>query len=109
MKSCTLILMLLFGSLLVPLAGATSGSTDYPISVHVVSSQLLTTALRLSVVIEGKKYCLEGPWYGVLSPGDYNAKLVKDEHKTSYDSNQTYEFLFPDNKTRRYNLVGQSE
>jgi hypothetical protein len=114
MKSYTLILMLLFVSLFVPLAGATSGSTtsgstDYPISVHVVSSLLVGGYFQLNVVIEGKKYYLQGVYDGVLSPGDYKAKLVKDEHKTSYEANQTYEFLFPDNKTRRYVLIGQSE
>jgi hypothetical protein len=109
MKSYTPILMLLFVSLFVPLAEATSGSADYPITVHVSSSQLYPGYLQLNVVIEGKKYCLSGGYASVLSPGDYKAKLVKDEHKTSYETDQTYEFLFPDNKTRRHNLIGQSE
>jgi hypothetical protein len=109
MKSYTLVLMLLFVSLFVPLAGATSGSANYPTTVHVSSSQLYAGYLQLNVVIEGKKYCLLGVYDGVLLPGDYKAKLVKDEHKTSYETEQTYEFLFPDNKTRKYNLIGQSE
>jgi len=41
--------------------------------------------------------------------GDYKARLVKDEHKTAYDSYQIYEFLFPDKKTRQYHLVGITE
>jgi len=44
-----------------------------------------------------------------LALGDYKAKLVRDEHKTSYESAQVYEFLFPDKKTRRFEVVGQSE
>jgi hypothetical protein len=107
MKSAALIFMLL----LIPLAGATTDPTDYPVTVHVSSSRFLwnTGVLEVDAVIDGKKYLLVGPYNGVLSPGDYKAKLVKDEHKTSYDTKQTYEFLFPDNKTRNYDVVGQSE
>jgi hypothetical protein len=45
----------------------------------------------------------------LLALGDYKAKLVKDEHKTTYGSNQVYEFLFPDKKTRQFTVVGQTE
>jgi hypothetical protein len=102
MKSYTPILMLLFLSLFVPLAEATSGSADHPIKIHVTSSQLYAGSLQLNVVIEGKKYCLAGGSGPILLPGDYKAKLVKDQHRTSYETDQTYEFLFPDNKTRTY-------
>jgi len=44
-----------------------------------------------------------------LVPGDYKAKLVRDDHKNAYDSFQDYEFLFPDGKTREYFLVGITE
>jgi len=109
MKSYSLILTLLFFSPCIPLAGATSSSADYPIKVHVTSSIWEAGYSRLNVVIDGKKYCLSDPYNGVLSPADYKAKLVKDQHKTSYETEQTYEFLFPDNKTRTYTLIGQSE
>jgi hypothetical protein len=105
----TLLLLVLFASPLVPLVGAAPGAADYPITVHVSSSHLGASYLELNVTIDGKKYLLSGPYYGVLSPGDYKAKLVTDTHKTSYETSQTYEFLFPDNKTRKYNLIGQSE
>jgi hypothetical protein len=77
-----------------------------------VISSRLTEGSRswLSVVINGKKYELQGVGTeAVLAPGDYKAKLVKDEHKTAYDSYQLYEFLFPDMKTRLYHLVGVTE
>ena len=45
----------------------------------------------------------------LLVLGDYKAKLVKDEHRTTYDSYQVYEFLFPDGKTRKFQVVGQIE
>jgi hypothetical protein len=109
MKRYKPILTLLLLSLFVPLAGAASGSADYPITVHVVSSVWASGYTQLNVVIDGKKYCLSGGYAGVLSPGDYKAKLVKDQHKTSYETEQTYELLFPDNKTRTYTLIGQSE
>ncbi len=69
-------------------------------------------AQRLNVIIGGKKYELVGgptnP-YAVLALGDYMAKLVKDEHKTTYDSYQIYEILFPDHKTHKFAVVGQTE
>ena len=65
--------------------------------------------MELGVIISGKKYCLSGVGNGLLSVGDYKARLVKDEHRTSYQSVQTYELLYPDNKTGKYNVIGQSE
>jgi hypothetical protein len=109
MKAYAPIFIFLLVSLFTPLAGATSGSADYPITVHVISSKVVKGYLQLNVVIDGKKYCLTGVYNGVLSLGDYKARLVKDQHKNSYETEQTYEFLFPDNKTRTYTLTGQSE
>lgn len=108
------------------LAWAAPQPDDYPIKVHVVSSRWVMEpavlvgpqpVLRLDVVIDGKKYELEAPalranlqaGVTLLAPGDYKARLVQDVHKTSYESSQTYEFLFPDNKTRKFFVVGQSE
>lgn len=67
---------------------------------------------QLSVVVDGKNYNLESQTavpYRLLVLGDDKAKLVKDEHKTAHDSYQVYEFLFPDEKTRKFAMVGQSE
>jgi hypothetical protein len=81
---------------------------DYTIDVHVTSSW--PYYIRLKVVIDGKKYELEGldNEATLLAPGDYKAKMitlkVKDPH--SYDVYKHYEFLFSDKKTRNYNLVG---
>jgi hypothetical protein len=102
---------LLFMLLLVPVTRATAGPNDYPVTIHVSSCHLWlnTNLMEVDAVINGKKYVLLSPYYGVLTLGDYRAKLVRDEHKATYDSKQTYEFLFPDNKTRRYDVVGQSE
>ncbi len=45
----------------------------------------------------------------LLSLGDYKAKIVRDDHKVTYDSYKIYEFLFPDQKTRKFIVVGQTE
>src|SRR5262249_15535562 len=99
---------------------------EYSINVHVSSSHWVMSptvlvgpepVLRINVNIAGKKYKLEAPTkksnleVGVtlVAPGDYNAKLVQDQHKTAYESSQAYEFLFPDKKTRKFIVVGQTE
>jgi hypothetical protein len=97
-----------------------SNKGEYSISVHVSSSQWIVVpstigplgAQKLQVTIGGKKYELEADAKGrvaLLALGDYKAKLVEDVHKNSYESTQTYEFQFPDGKTRKFTVVGQSE
>ena len=99
--------------LLAALAPVAPAPDVYSIDVHVISSYFPPSPPNqyLKVIIEGKKYELGGPRVAgsLLALGDYKAKLVKDEHKTSYTSAQIYEFLFPDKKTGRFDVVGQSE
>jgi hypothetical protein len=88
--------------------------TDYTITVHVSASHIAfagTGVQDLDVVIGAKKYELisDRAVGQLLALGDYKAKLVKDDHKTTYDSYQVYEFLFPDGKTRSFDVVGQIE
>ena len=84
--------------------------TDYNLNVHVSSSRITDhNNLRLTVTIDGKKFELSAVGPALLVPGDYKAKLVRDDHKNAYDSFQEYEFLFPDGKTRKYYLVGITE
>jgi hypothetical protein len=105
--------------LLCAFCGAQS-NTEYPVTVHVTSSQW--TAMpsgigpapvqRLNVIIDGKKYELAAEVKGrfaVLSLGDYKARLIEDVHKNTYESTQTYEFQFSDKKTRKFMVFGQSE
>jgi hypothetical protein len=100
---------------------------EYPINVHVISSHWVMEPTnigpagfqRINVIINGKKYELEAlcgntilntrTGVPVLALGDYKAKLVHDEHKPTYESSQVYEFLFPDNKTEKFLVVGQAE
>jgi hypothetical protein len=99
---------------------------EYSINVHVISSHWVIepTILagpeafqKLNVIIDGKKYELEAPTLranlpagvALLELGDYKAKLVQDKHKTAYEFSQAYEFLFPDNTTRKFTVVGRIE
>jgi hypothetical protein len=99
---------------------------EYSIHVHVISSRwVMEPAIstgseafqKLNVVIDGKKYELEAPTLranlqagvALLALGDYKAKLVQDKHRTAYESSQAYEFLFPDNTTRKFTVVGRIE
>jgi hypothetical protein len=107
MKTAALFVLLLFAAL----APAAPAPDDYSTNVHVTSSYLLGGAQGLDVVIHAKKYQLSGDPIGgaLLALGDYKAKLVKDEHPTAYESRQEYEFLFSDNKTKKFIVVGQSD
>jgi hypothetical protein len=88
---------------------------DYNITVHVSKSRMVferdAATQLLNVIIAGKKYELRSvPLVNaLLAPGDYKARLIRDEHETTYDSYQIYEFLFPDHKARNFTVVGQSE
>jgi hypothetical protein len=98
-------------------AGPDPNPAEYTINIHVSSSRLVAEGRsnaylqRLNVVIAGKKYELESgfPVNAMLEIGDYKAKLIRDEHHTKYDSLQVYEFLFHDKKTRKFEVVGQTE
>ena len=122
MKRAVLFVLLLFGTL----ASAAPNPNEYSINVHVNSSywsmapSLLSgpqPVQRLAVIIDGKKYELEAPaqranleaGVTLLALGEYKAKLVQDLHKATYESSQAYEFLFPDKKTRKFFVVGQTE
>jgi hypothetical protein len=109
-KKMALAILLLVAAL--AWAGGDPNPADYPINVHVRSSSIAMGGRQdLSVVIDGKNYellceCAPGT---LLALGGYKAKLAKDEHKNGYDSIQVYEFLFPDKKTRQFEVIGQSE
>ena len=109
--------------LLATIACASPNPEEYSISVHVSSSNWVMRPStsgpllfqRLNVIIDGKKYDLEAitRWGNtsdvpVLALGDYKAKLVQDVHKNAYEFAQTYEFLFPDKKTRKFIVMGQT-
>jgi len=110
MKRAALVVSLLLGTL----APAARTPDEYPVTVHVTSSYyqggVFGRQQELDVVIDGRKYSLAGSTAAaLLAHGDYKAKLVKDLHKTTYESYQEYELLFPDKKTRKFVVIRQSE
>lgn len=97
-------------------AGSTPNPAEYTIDIHVSRSRLVVEDGRyykqkLSVVIDRRKCELAeyGATNWLLAIGDYRAKLIKDEHRGTYDSYRIYELLLPDNKTRQFRLVGETE
>ncbi len=91
-------------------AGTDPNPADYSVDVHVSSSNIDTGALRLNAVIDGKNYELQGFAGGsLLALGDYKAKLVEEKHKTSYEFQMVYEFLFPDKRVSKFTVLGQWE
>jgi hypothetical protein len=112
--------------LLSTVAVATEPQEEYSVKIHVFSSRVFTDprmdgspeiSQMLGVMIDGKKYDLEGPpikkpdrkSITLLALGDYKAKLVVDEHETAYEFAQVYEILFPDNKKVKFFVVVQTE
>ncbi len=114
-------------------AKPTPNPADYPITVHVQSSQLTYSCLgysgscsagqqvqHLTVMVDGKKYELESGFENyVLRVGDYKARIYvapnkrpgfeKNDTPSAYEYTKSYEFLFPDGKMRQYFVVGESE
>jgi hypothetical protein len=97
--------------LLPTLAAGANNPADYTVNVHVSSSYRSETtgALRLKVTINGEKFLLGGGSKGLLMLGDYKAKVLKDEHASSYQFNTVYQLLYPDGKMGDFEVRGTSE
>jgi hypothetical protein len=89
--------------------------SQYTITVHVSGTLTIefenTMQQQIEATIDGKKYVLHGGsgdiW--VLKTGDYHARAVKDETRNGVEYMRSYEFLFPDGETRRYDVMGEEE
>jgi hypothetical protein len=109
-KKTTLVVLLILSTF--AWAKPIPNPADYTINVHVSKSYFGERGSQMvKAVIDGKKYELVArPDYPMLlALGDYKAKLVKDEHRGTYGFRQEYELLFPDQRTRRFSVVGQTE
>jgi len=109
-KKITVAILLLVPAL--ARGGADPSPAEFTVEIHVSSSGIATSGRQdLNVIVNGQKYELlsESVPNALLALGDYKAKLVKDEHRTGYDSFQVYEFLFADKKTRKFEVIGHSE
>lgn len=95
---------------------------DYTVTIHVQSSHLIDICSSdikgatcgwtqsLTVLIDGTKYEIMDQRYdnAVLRLGDYKARIVKDDTSRAYEYTRTYELLFADGATRKYNVIGES-
>jgi len=98
-------------------ADAKNDPSQFPLAVHVSASTYAIPTNTgygyelVTATIGGKHYQLGGPpkGNGLLNPGDYQARLSMDVHKTRYESLQQFEILFPDGTTRRFDVIAQSE
>lgn len=119
MKKLALIVLIFCSTL-----ALAANPADYPLNVHVTASRLLdygsganTVVFQiLEVTSDGNKLELEGDalfatrnTWGLIARGDYKARLITDVHRSSYLSHQTYELLFPDNRTVKFDVTGQIE
>jgi hypothetical protein len=114
MKTLVTVVLILLSAM--AWAGTEPNPANYTINVHVTSSCMVVDgkgiafSQKLGATIDGKKYELWSSGVNaLLALGDYKAKIVRNDHRTAYDSYQVYEFLFPDNKTRKFEVVGVME
>jgi hypothetical protein len=93
---------------------------DYPLTVHVKSSNIQArasdTLLYLTVVVDGKALELMDPThyrnfgpYWVLPPGDYKARVSAETAKKGDQFTRSYEFLYSDGTREIFTVVGESE
>jgi hypothetical protein len=82
-------------SRLSPQASGVSGSVD------------TVDMLQIEAVIQGQTYWLQAgvAVNGLLKPGEYPGKLVKDNGKPPYKINQEWELTYPDGKNEKFKLV----
>lgn len=94
-------------------------NSDYPVKIHVTSSRLLPFVNNggtyswqlLAVTIDGRKFELtsENSEPRLLHPGDYSARVTKDNSEGSYETRKTYEIKLSDGKTKKYFMSGEFE
>jgi hypothetical protein len=120
---------ILFGSLAILFSGPFAHAApapnpaDYPVKVHVTRSELQTVCGTddkgstcwlyqfLTVIIDAKQYTLqsERPRPQLLSIGDYQARMTKDEKKSTAEYRREFDLIFSDGQTVKYAVVGESE
>ncbi len=118
-----LIALFLFATSFLVAQDVKPNPSDYAITVHVQSSQLVNVCgsdikgsncgwmPKLTVTIDGRKYEIEENRQrsDLLRTGDYKARILKDETKLTYEYRRIYELQFADGKTRQYVVVGEME
>lgn len=86
-------------------------AAEYPLPID-IGNEILTVA------IDGKHYRMIGgtAGHGLINPGDYRAQPTKPvlvvskyANKNAFESALSFELLFPDGTTRRFDVIAQWE
>jgi hypothetical protein len=100
------ILLVLLFSFTIPMVAAPPSPSDFPIIFHVLYSSMVTGGQRIDVVIDGRPVELTCGSSGVLTLGDYPArvspKVSAPKNWSAYDNMKGYDLLMPDGKVRTY-------
>jgi hypothetical protein len=100
-------------------APAIMAQSDVTIQIQVLQSRLSPEAsgfkgdvniaemLQIEAVIQGQTYWLQAgiAKNGLLKPGEYPGKLVKDSGKPSYKLSQEWQLSYPDGKHENFKVV----
>jgi len=85
----------------------------YPLIVHVTHARVQgagsTGVLHLDAIIDNKKVELEANASALLHVGDYQARILAEDHKKSGWFSKSYELLFSDGTTVAFAEVAESE
>jgi hypothetical protein len=122
MKKVIFALMLSTLGLIGTPAWAAPQAAQYTVDVHVTASHTIHECdsvlgsvacgkkLHINVIIDGKKFVLDG---GIddylLRLGDYKAKVVQDQAQGAAEYKRQYEFLFADGTKRKFAVISEEE
>jgi hypothetical protein len=85
----------------------------YPLIVHVTHARVQGAGsagvLHLDAIIDNKKVELEANAAALLHVGDYQARVLAEDHKKSGWFSKSYELLFSDGTTVTFAEVAESE
>lgn len=85
----------------------------YPLIVHVTHARVqgagTSGVLHLDAIIDNKKVELEANAAALLHVGDYQARVLAEDHKKSGWFSKSYELLFSDGTTVTFAEVAESE
>jgi hypothetical protein len=93
--------------------------SDTTIQIQVLQSRLSAQAigfkgdvgtaemLQIEAVIQGQTYWLAAgiAKNGLLKPGKYPGKLIKDDGKLAYKINQEWQLTYPDGKHENFKVI----